>query len=69
MIETTVSYRPGDVYRVVLGEHNMNQEEGTEQIREVLRIVVHPKWDINFVAQGWVDLKDYLKNNFSIANQ
>lgn len=52
MIETTVSYRPGDVYRVVLGEHNMNQEEGTEQIREVLRIVVHPKWDINFVAQG-----------------
>ncbi|KAJ0065321.1 hypothetical protein NL108_007047, partial [Boleophthalmus pectinirostris] len=43
---------PGDVYRVVLGEHDMSVQEGTEQTREVLRIVVHPDWDINFVARG-----------------
>ncbi|XP_049911748.1 chymotrypsin-like elastase family member 3B isoform X1 [Epinephelus moara] len=43
---------PGDVYRVVLGEHDMSQQEGTEQIRDVLRIIVHPKWDIDFVADG-----------------
>ncbi|XP_023278933.1 chymotrypsin-like elastase family member 3B [Seriola lalandi dorsalis] len=43
---------PGDVYRVVLGEHDMSQQEGTEQIRDILRIVVHPKWDIDHVADG-----------------
>ncbi|XP_067370415.1 chymotrypsin-like elastase family member 3B isoform X1 [Channa argus] len=43
---------PGDVYRVVLGEHDMNQQEGTEQIRDILRIIVHPKWDIDHVANG-----------------
>lgn len=48
------SHRPGDVYRVVLGEHDMSSQEGTEQIRDVLRIIVHPKWDIDFVADGWV---------------
>lgn len=49
-----MSYRPGDVYRVVLGEHDMSQQEGTEQIRDVLRIIVHPKWDIDLVANGYV---------------
>lgn len=44
--------RPGDIYRVVLGEHDMSTQEGTEQIRDVLRIIVHPKWDIDFVADG-----------------
>ncbi|KAG7228884.1 hypothetical protein INR49_008662, partial [Caranx melampygus] len=43
---------PGDVYRVVLGEHDMSLQEGTEQIRDVLRIIVHPKWDIDHVADG-----------------
>uniref|UniRef100_A0A673C046 Peptidase S1 domain-containing protein n=1 Tax=Sphaeramia orbicularis TaxID=375764 RepID=A0A673C046_9TELE len=43
---------PGDVYRVVLGEHDMSQQEGTEQIRDVLRIVVHPLWDIDHVGDG-----------------
>ncbi|KAA8589680.1 hypothetical protein FQN60_013045, partial [Etheostoma spectabile] len=43
---------PGDVYRVVLGEHDMSQEEGTEQIRDIMRIIVHPNWDIDFVAAG-----------------
>uniref|UniRef100_A0A672I1C9 Proproteinase E-like n=1 Tax=Salarias fasciatus TaxID=181472 RepID=A0A672I1C9_SALFA len=43
---------PGDVYRVVLGEHDMSRQEGTEQVRDVLRIVVHPSWDIDHVADG-----------------
>uniref|UniRef100_A0A3B3VKP6 Chymotrypsin like elastase 3A n=1 Tax=Poecilia latipinna TaxID=48699 RepID=A0A3B3VKP6_9TELE len=43
---------PGDVYRVVLGEHDMSLQEGTEQIRDILRIVVHPEWDIDHVANG-----------------
>lgn len=47
-----MSSRPGDVYRVVLGEHDMTVQEGTEQIRDVLRIIVHPNWDIDFVADG-----------------
>lgn len=47
-----LSRRPGDVYRVVLGEHDMSTQEGTEQIRDVLRIIVHPSWDIDFVADG-----------------
>lgn len=44
--------RPGDVYRVVMGEHDQSVQEGTEQIRDVLRILVHPDWDINMVAAG-----------------
>ena len=44
--------RPGDVYRVVLGEHNLSVHEGTEQTRDVMRIVVHPNWDLDFVARG-----------------
>ncbi|NP_001134836.1 Proproteinase E precursor [Salmo salar] len=43
---------PGDVYRVVMGEHDQSVQEGTEQIRDVLRILVHPDWDINMVAAG-----------------
>lgn len=44
--------RPGDVYRVVLGEHDMSVQEGTEQVRDILRIIVHPEWDIDFVGDG-----------------
>lgn len=47
-----ISCRPGDVYRAVLGEHDMSLQEGTEQIRDILRIVVHPDWDIDRVADG-----------------
>ncbi|KAK5931435.1 hypothetical protein CgunFtcFv8_027583 [Champsocephalus gunnari] len=43
---------PGDVYRVVLGEHDQSQQEGSEQLRDVMRIIVHPDWDIDFVARG-----------------
>lgn len=44
--------RPGDVYRVVLGEHDMSVQEGTEQVRDILRIIVHPEWDIDVVGDG-----------------
>lgn len=44
--------RPGDVYRVVLGEHDMSAQEGTEQVRDILRIIVHPQWNIDFVGDG-----------------
>lgn len=47
-----MTYRPGAVNRVVLGEHDMTVQEGSEQIRDVLRIVVHPKWDIDHIADG-----------------
>lgn len=45
------------MYRVVLGEHDMSLQEGTEQIRDILRIVVHPEWDIDHVANGLVWMK------------
>ncbi|KAB5546663.1 hypothetical protein PHYPO_G00074620 [Pangasianodon hypophthalmus] len=43
---------PGDIYRIVLGKHDLSVQEDTEQIRDVLRIVVHPKWNIECVACG-----------------
>ncbi|KAL7864133.1 hypothetical protein AOLI_G00155530 [Acnodon oligacanthus] len=43
---------PGDIYRVVLGEHDLSVQEGTEQIRDILRIVVHPEWNIDCVGCG-----------------
>ena len=44
--------RPGDIYRVVMGEHDMTLQEGSEQTRELLRIVVHPSWNIDCVNCG-----------------
>lgn len=45
-------YSPGDIYRIVLGKHDLSVLEDTEQIRDILRIVVHPKWNIECVACG-----------------
>lgn len=39
-------------YRVVAGEHNLNANEGSEQIFSVSKIVVHPYWNSNNVAAG-----------------
>ncbi|XP_063072700.1 elastase-1-like [Engraulis encrasicolus] len=41
------------VWRVVLGEHSFNTNEGTEQIREVSKVVIHSKWDPTNVAAGF----------------
>ncbi|XP_042178648.1 chymotrypsin-like elastase family member 3B [Oncorhynchus tshawytscha] len=44
---------PGDVYHVVMGEHDQSVQEGTEQVRDVLHILVHADWDIHMVAAGF----------------
>ncbi|XP_045410845.1 chymotrypsin-like elastase family member 1 isoform X3 [Lemur catta] len=40
-------------FRVVVGEHNLNQNDGTEQYVRVQKIVVHPNWNSNNVAAGY----------------
>lgn len=50
---TSCTCSPGDIYRIVLGKHDLSVQEDTEQIRDVLRIVVHPGWNIECVACGW----------------
>ncbi|XP_039097261.1 chymotrypsin-like elastase family member 1 [Hyaena hyaena] len=40
-------------FRVVVGEHNLNQNDGTEQRVNVQKIVVHPYWNSNNVAAGY----------------
>lgn len=39
-------------YRVVLAEHNMNEEEGPEQSIRVEKMIIHPKWNNNCVSCG-----------------
>lgn len=41
-------------WRVVLGDHNINTNEGREQIKSVSRVYVHPNWNSNNVAGGLV---------------
>ncbi|XP_064347064.1 chymotrypsin-like elastase family member 1 isoform X1 [Camelus dromedarius] len=40
-------------FRVVVGEHNLSQNDGTEQYVSVQKIVVHPSWNSNNVAAGY----------------
>ncbi|XP_069897415.1 chymotrypsin-like elastase family member 1 [Dipodomys merriami] len=40
-------------FRVVVGDHNLNQNDGTEQYLSVQKIVVHEKWNSNNVAAGY----------------
>ncbi|KFO31425.1 Bridging integrator 2 [Fukomys damarensis] len=40
-------------FRVVVGEHNLKQSEGTEQTVSVQKIVKHPNWNANNVAAGY----------------
>ncbi|XP_040844662.1 chymotrypsin-like elastase family member 1 [Ochotona curzoniae] len=40
-------------FRVVVGEHNLNQNDGTEQYVSVQKIVKHPNWNSNNVAAGY----------------
>ena len=34
-----------DMYRVVAGEHNLYEYEGSEQFLSVEKIIVHPDWN------------------------
>ncbi|NWX92856.1 CELA1 elastase, partial [Nothoprocta pentlandii] len=40
-------------FRVVAGDHNIYQNEGTEQVFSVSQIVIHPFWNRNNVAAGY----------------
>ncbi|XP_039602624.1 chymotrypsin-like elastase family member 1 [Polypterus senegalus] len=40
-------------FRVVLGDHNINSNDGTEQYIAVQRVFVHPYWNSNNVAAGY----------------
>ncbi|XP_064499497.1 LOW QUALITY PROTEIN: chymotrypsin-like elastase family member 1 [Pseudopipra pipra] len=40
-------------FRVVAGEHNLNTNEGTEQVFSVSRIIIHPFYNSNNVAAGY----------------
>uniref|UniRef100_A0A8C5LWA1 pancreatic elastase n=1 Tax=Leptobrachium leishanense TaxID=445787 RepID=A0A8C5LWA1_9ANUR len=40
-------------FRVVLGDHNLSTNEGTEQAISVSRIVRHASWNTNNVANGF----------------
>ncbi|XP_077810460.1 chymotrypsin-like elastase family member 1 isoform X2 [Macaca mulatta] len=40
-------------FRVVVGDHNLSQNDGTEQYVSVQKIVVHPYWNSNNVAAGY----------------
>ncbi|NXG38855.1 CELA1 elastase, partial [Dromaius novaehollandiae] len=40
-------------FRVVAGDHNIDQSEGTEQIFTVSKIIIHPSWNSNNVAAGY----------------
>ncbi|KAL0977929.1 hypothetical protein UPYG_G00163400 [Umbra pygmaea] len=40
-------------WRVVLGDHNLNTNEGTEQILSVSKVYIHSGWNSNSVAGGY----------------
>nr|XP_020464212.1 elastase-1-like [Monopterus albus] len=41
------------VWRVVLGEHDLYSNSGTEQILEVSNVYIHPGWDSGRVSNGY----------------
>merc|ERR1711887_112795 len=40
-------------WRVVLGDHDIMDHEGTEQYMSVSRVHLHPRWNPSNVAAGW----------------
>ncbi|KAM4587301.1 elastase-1-like [Odontesthes bonariensis] len=40
-------------WRVVLGEHDLNNNYGTEQVIGVSHVYIHPNWNSNNVAYGY----------------
>ncbi|XP_050162041.1 chymotrypsin-like elastase family member 1 [Myiozetetes cayanensis] len=40
-------------FRVVAGEHNLNANDGSEQVFSVSRIIIHPYYNANNVAAGY----------------
>lgn len=46
-------------WRVVLGDHDINNHEGREQYMSVSQVYVHPYWNSNNVAGGSVRTQHY----------
>lgn len=40
-------------FRVAVGDHNLSENDGTEQFVSVQKVVVHPSWNRNNVAAGY----------------
>lgn len=51
-LRASFSHNSRMTFRVVVGDHNLSQNDGTEQYVNVQRIVVHPYWNSNNVAAG-----------------
>jgi len=41
-------------WRVVLGDHDIYNQEGREQYMTVSQVIIHPNWNSNNVAAGCV---------------
>lgn len=39
-------------FRVVAGEHNLNANDGSEQVFSLSKIIIHPNWNSNNPAGG-----------------
>ncbi|KAG2467611.1 CELA1 elastase, partial [Polypterus senegalus] len=50
---TGITFHRSMTFRVVLGDHNINSNDGTEQYIAVQRVFVHPYWNSNNVAAGY----------------
>lgn len=48
------SFHSPRTWRVVLGDHDIYNHEGTEQYMTVSQVYVHPSWNSNNVAGGLV---------------
>ncbi|XP_008564368.1 PREDICTED: chymotrypsin-like elastase family member 1 [Galeopterus variegatus] len=53
-------------YRVVVGDHNLTQNDGTEQYVGVQDIVIHPSWNSNNVAAGYDIALLHLAQNITL---
>uniref|UniRef100_A0A8C3Y6Y0 pancreatic elastase n=1 Tax=Catharus ustulatus TaxID=91951 RepID=A0A8C3Y6Y0_CATUS len=54
-------------YRVVAGEHNLNTNDGSEQVFSVSKIIVHPYWNSNNVAAGY-DIALFRLSSYATLN-
>ncbi|XP_009948195.1 PREDICTED: chymotrypsin-like elastase family member 1, partial [Leptosomus discolor] len=45
--------RSNMILRVVAGEHNLNSNDGSEQVFSLSKIIIHPYWKTNNVAGGY----------------
>lgn len=39
-------------FRVVAGDHNLYEKEGSEQVFSLSKIIIHPRWNSEDVSEG-----------------